>query len=280
MICIENAFFTSYRYQRYYKYKSGIEQVTIDPIIPQEYRLLAYLVPSLISFIINFIRLLTTGHNLGHLIKRYPQILLACCFTPFVFEGDKENSIKIWRGGSICNAFYIGCLPQILSLLMDYHRGVVNWDFIGLALKPEYITENNNALFKNRYGNSMFAITSGVFFLFLIILTFFTEKIFEKQGVYCKCFTILCFPCPSNCLDLDSKMSPSQPERTNPLCTGDNNIPERKQIESMDTSKDVKKPYVEMFFYSNRKKPSLNRNSSHEQGMELQVVGKNYLVSN
>ena len=171
MICIENAFFTTYRYQRYYKYKSGIEETTIDPIIPPEYRLAAYLVPSLISFIINFIRLLTTGHKLNHIIKKYPQILLACCFTPFAFEGDKENSIKIWRGGSICNAFYIGCLPQILSLLMDYHRGVVNWDFIGLALKPEYITENNDALFKNRYGNSIFAIASGVFFLFLIILT-------------------------------------------------------------------------------------------------------------
>ena len=134
VICIENSFFSSYRYQRYYLYKSGLDQATIDPIIPPEYRLVVYLVPSLISFIINATRLFKTGTNLRPIIMKYPQILLSPCFTPFAFEGCKENSFKIWRGGSICNAFFIGCLPQVVALIMECHRGIVNWDFLALTL--------------------------------------------------------------------------------------------------------------------------------------------------
>ena len=134
VICIENSFFSSYRYQRYYLYKSGLDQATIDPIIPPEYRLVVYLVPSLISFIINATRLFKTGTNLRPIIMKYPQILLSPCFTPFAFEGCKENSFKIWRGGSICNAFFIGCFPQVVTLIMAFHRGIVNWDFLALSL--------------------------------------------------------------------------------------------------------------------------------------------------
>ena len=118
----------------------------------------------------------------------------------------------------------------------------------------------------------MFAITTGVLFLLLIILTFCTEKIFEKGGVYCRCFSILCFPCTGNCLNLDSQMSPIQAQQTNPLCAKDDNIPETMQIESPNASEKVKKPYVEIYFYPNRKKASLNRKSSIEEGMELHVV--------
>ena len=50
VICIENAFFSSYRYQHYTKgYDIGRK---IDPIISPEYRLLVYLTPSVISFTI------------------------------------------------------------------------------------------------------------------------------------------------------------------------------------------------------------------------------------
>ena len=72
---------------------------------------------------------------------------------------------------------------------MDYYRGIVNCNYIGLALGPEWIYENNDALFKRRYGNSIFAITTGGLFFFLVVLTFFTDKIFKKCVIYCKCFS-------------------------------------------------------------------------------------------
>ena len=104
VMCIENAFFSSYRYQHYLKDRNVI-QTAIDPIIPTEYRLLAYFTPSLISFVINAIRLASTGAKLKCYVRKYPQILVASCFTPFMFEGCEGNSIRIWKLGSVLNAF-------------------------------------------------------------------------------------------------------------------------------------------------------------------------------
>ena len=59
-ICIENAFFSSYRYQ-FPNQTTQYDQVeTIEPIIPPEYRLLAYFFPCIFSFLVNLIRLLST----------------------------------------------------------------------------------------------------------------------------------------------------------------------------------------------------------------------------
>ena len=60
---------------------------------------------------------------------------------------------------------------------MDFYRGVVNWDFFGNALSYEEIHENNDALIKYDYGNSIFATVSGSFYLLLILFTFFTNKV-------------------------------------------------------------------------------------------------------
>ena len=216
VICIESAFFSSYRLQSYYDDERGVVQKTIDPIFAPEYRLLVYLAPSFLSFAINALRLLTTGANIRAYIKKYPQLLIANCFTPFMFEGCEDNSIRVWRLGSIFNAFFIGCLPQAVLVLMDYQRGVFDWDFISLTLERELIYENNDALFKSRHGNSLFATISGIFFLSLIILTFFTEKIFQNRGINCKCFSVLCLPCPSNCVNLNAKIDTTKSVQTNP----------------------------------------------------------------
>ena len=273
VICIENSFFSSYRYQRYYT-ESGLDQATIDPIIPPEYRLVVYLVPSLISFIINATRLFKTVTNLRPIIMKYPQIFLSPCFTPFAFEGCKENAFKIWRGGTICNAFFIGCLPQVVALIMEFHRGIVNWNFLGLTLEPKSIFENNDALFKSRYGNSLFAITTGGVFFFLIMLTFFTDKIFKQGGIYCKCFSILCFPCPNNCLDLDSDMSLSQPVQTSPIMPNNDGEPKMEQIGTDEESKENKKPDIQIYNYPKRKRKVAERHSLPEQGIELNEVSK------
>ena len=181
VVCIENSFFSSYRYQRY-EDGTGLHQKTIDPIIQPEYRLIAYFVPSFISFIFNAGRMFKTCTNLTGQIRKHPQIMVASCFTPFMFEGTKENTVRIWKLGSFLNAVYIGCLPPIVLIIMDYYRDIVNWDFLGNSLRNEGIYENNDALFKSRWGNTLFAIISGTFFSFLIILTFCTDKILRKNG--------------------------------------------------------------------------------------------------
>ena len=189
LVCIENALFTTYRLinemQPYYpnQYK---EDTIIDPLIPAKYRIAVYFIPSCISFIINAMRLFRTGQNLKKFVRKYPQIIIACCFTPFMFEGCKENNVRIWKYGSLFNAFFIGCFPQIVLLAMDFYRGSASWDFIGNALGFENFYENNDALFKFTYGNSIFAIISGIFFLLLISLTFFTDKVIVNHEVFFK----------------------------------------------------------------------------------------------
>ena len=212
VVCIENAFFSSYRYQHYHTNGIGFSQKIIEPIISPEYRLLAYFTPSLISFTINIMRLTSTRANLIQYVRKYPQILVACGFTPFMFESsnEKEKSIRIWKFGTILNAFFIGCLPQIVLLVMDFYRGVTDWSFISIALETEHIYENNDALFKSRFGNSIFAVISCVFFFCLIILFFMTDRIFKNCGMYCRCFSIMCFPCPQNCSNLSNQLPSTQ----------------------------------------------------------------------
>ena len=180
LMCIESAFFSTYRIQNYgFEGRRNLYQddISIDPLIPAKYRIAVYLIPSLISFIINSLRFFGTGKDLKHILRKHPQIMIACLFTPFMFEGCKENNIRIWKYGSLFNAFFIGCFPQVVLLAMDFYRGIVDWDFLGNVLNYEQIHENNDALIKYNYGNSIFAIVSCVFFLVLIIFTFFTNKV-------------------------------------------------------------------------------------------------------
>ena len=129
-------------------------------------------------------------------VRKYPQFLIASCFTPFVFEGCDENSIRIWKFGTVLNALFMGCLPQIILLYMEFYRGTINWDFVGVELSGESLWENNDALFKHRYGNCLFASISGILFLFLIIFTFSTNNIFPIYKMCCKRHSKDCSICP------------------------------------------------------------------------------------
>ena len=178
-VCIESAFFSSYRYENETTWH--VDSKGIDPVISPEMRLPVYFAPCLISFLVNALRLWWTTKGLGKYFIKYPQFLLAPCFTPFLFEGcGKDTSqghckIQIWKFGSIMNALYIGIFPQCILLYMDYYKGVHSWKFIGNKLWEEEekpVFEINDALFKHPLGNSIFAITSGVFYLILIILFF------------------------------------------------------------------------------------------------------------
>ena len=269
MICIENAFFSSYRYQHYRLHGRQSNEITIDPIIPPEYRLLAFFAPCFISFVINANRLLATSVHCTDQIRKYPQILVASCFTPFIFEGCNGHSTKIWRFGTILNAFFIGCLPQIVLLFLDYHRGVVTWDFSGINVEDGKMYESNDALFKSRFGNSIFALTSGVLFLFLIIFTFLTDMIFKNKGIFYKCFSILRFPCPGNCLECDTETIISQRVDTAEkvrMAERNNDESNLAQVRSTNPAKESTVPLSKLHTYSKVKQVYVVEKSKLEEG--------------
>ena len=222
IVCTECAISTSYRKQEYDSSLGYGKTTSIDPLVPEEYRLVAYLLPCIFPFVINFFRMFTTYISKApkqrqYSLARYPQYLLACLFTPFMFEGYKPDaskevySIRIWKLGTILNAFYIGCLPQCLLLGMEYYKGVPSWDFVGTKFmrSDRQIMEGNDALFKHRYGNTLFACISFVL-CFILILTFFcSDKLFRKCGLHCKVFDILCCPSPQGCLSYNNKIRDS-----------------------------------------------------------------------
>ena len=274
VVCIENAFFSSYRYHYYTEDRRGIIEKSIDPIISPQLRILTYFAPSAISFTINIVRLLCTKVSPKIYVKKYPQILMASCFTPFIFEGTKNNSIRIWKTGSVLNAFFIGCLPQIILLTMDFYRGVVNWDFLGLALRPEQIIESNDALLKYRYGNTLFAIISGSFFLFLIIITFFTNKIFKNHGMYCTSFSVLCFPCSNTFLTLDNEKSPPLSLQNNTNLSNDESDSVLDIKDTNENKEDPKEGSSKMYVYSIGKGGYFKGEPSSKETIELNKIKK------
>ena len=272
LICIEGSFFSSYRYQQYHQDRTGFDQTTIEPMIAPEYRLLVYLAPGFLSLMINTFRLCATKANIRQNIKKYPQYLIACMFTPFMFEGTKEKTIQIWKLGSLLNAFFIGFIPQIFLIIMDYYRGISSWNFVGIALRDESIYENNDALFKHRYGNSMFAIVSGIFCLFLIIFTFFTDKIFKNHGIYCKCLTILCLPCPNNGINLNPKSSRSLTLPIKPNLANDESNTELDELSTDGTPKNATEPRTQIYVYSKKNTTYLTGKPLVEQEITLKTV--------
>ena len=226
IICIESAFFTSYNYQIWSQNKFGFENKQISPIIPPEYRLVVYLAPCIIPFMINISKLMFTTTGLWKYLMKYPQFLISPCFTPFMFEINEsaeqqgQCKLKIWKLGSIINAIYIGVLPQCILCFTDYCKGVHQWEFnknidegsmvngswsrYGKLTGDGEDYENNNSLFKSNYGNTIFGVTSGTFFLSLIVLFFGIGTLFKERGIHCRLFSILFCPCPNDCINLDS----------------------------------------------------------------------------
>ena len=207
-VCIESAFFTSYRYNIAANLTFLYDVAQTSPIIPPQYRLLVYLAPAVIPFLINSLRLWCTSNGLGKYFLEYPQFLASPCFTPFLFEGyessnkQRQCKLRMWKWGTIFNANYIGCIPQIIFCITDYYKGVYEWEF-------EKKGENNDALFKSQYGNTIFATTTAVFFLTLIMLFFGSSALFRYRGIHRRCLTILCCPCPKPCISLtDSDLDP------------------------------------------------------------------------
>ena len=156
-------------------------------------------------------------------------------------------------------------LPQFILLFLDYHRGVVNWNFIGISLDGAKMYESNDALFKNRLGNSIFALTSGVFFLLLIIFTFLPDMIIENQDIHCKCFSILGFPGPDNCLNFYSEIIVSKDLQRGPSTSRNNKESNLVQVSSTEPAKDSKVSLIELYTYSKFKNDYVVQKSPLEQ---------------
>ena len=173
IISIEWIFFTYYK--RFY-YGASEPPQSIDQIIPGQYRLLIYLLPPLLSFLANILRIACTSKGWIRLTLKYPQFVLSPCFTPFMFEGVKcENSdrttFRIWKVGSLINSIFIGCVPQSILIISDYFRGVISFNFNIESTAGLY----TNAIFHNSYGNIIFASISANLFLFLTIVAYYTQ---------------------------------------------------------------------------------------------------------
>ena len=254
-ICIESAFFTTYEKRVYTRTLEVVSSETIEPILPPQYRMLAYFLPALVSFLINTVRLIYTCENIGPYLLRYPQFLMFPCFTPFMFEGDKHDKssnkypLKIWKIGTVVNGFCIGCLPQIILLCMEYYRGVPSWDFGTNKLTFEY----NEALIKEQYGNTILAISSCSFFFILILMFFFICDVLRHQEINCE---NPCTSCACNCINysvvdesesnqiLDVVKS-GEVQNHEQRIEGENNIKNDEDIENANTSIKGRHPSIQ-----------------------------------
>ena len=190
--CLEAAFFTSYR--------SDNPLRQIDPLIPDEFRLIIYFLPSVCSFLINLLWLVfSTRKQDRKYLSNYPQFLLCPMFCPIMFEGNQDQRdsnkqpLRVWKLGSALNAVFLGCFPQILLLGLDYYRRVPVW------FKDTNITNGTNAFLTYQYGNTIFSITTLLLYSCLMIIFFFYEKIFEGNGCLGNTCKTVCFIFQKSC---------------------------------------------------------------------------------
>ena len=192
--CLEAAFFTSYR--------SDNPLRQIDPLIPEEFRLLIYFLPSVCSFLINLLWLVfSTRRQDRKYLSNYPQFLLCPMFCPIMFEGNQDQRdsnkqpLRVWKLGSALNSVFLGCFPQTLLLVSDYYRRVSIW----LKYSVDSNRNDTDAFLPYQYGNTIFSITTLSLYSCLMIIFFFYEKIFEGNGRLSNPCKTVCFIFPKSC---------------------------------------------------------------------------------
>ena len=196
LFAIEAIFFSYYQ-----GYKSDwTKGEEILPLVKNDkFRILFYLLPSLISILANNIRLAITFKDTRKLYLLYPQILLVPGFSPFMYEwvedlterGKETTRIRIWKKGSIINAIYTGIIPMVGLIISENARGAVHWNFEKTVEVPHKYT---NIVIKTAYGNMIFAITGLVvssILIALIIGRLFRACSPEKVCLFFKFFSYL-----------------------------------------------------------------------------------------
>ena len=112
----------------------------------------------------------------------------------------------------------MGCLPKTLLLVLDHYKGVPSWPFTeenDYGQIERNVYQDNNALFKYPYGNTIFATATFSFYLFLMTIFFSWDKIFKEDGLLCTFCKSIPNPCPNPC-------STPQSEDPDPSTVDDN----------------------------------------------------------
>jgi len=115
-----------------------------------------------------------------------------------MFEGnadrtsDNEPPVRVWKLGSILNSFFIGCIPQIMLIAFDHYRKVTDWGF-------EDVNQDNNGLLKSSNANIIFSIVTLSLYLFLTIIFFSWNILFQYNGLLCTLCKTICRPFPNPC---------------------------------------------------------------------------------
>ena len=117
--------------------------------------------------------------------------------------------------------------------------------------------ENNNALFKSNYGNTVFAIITASLFLTLIAVFFGSGTLFKEKGIHCRCLTILCCPFPNPCINISELELESKGEVTTPL----------------------QKPKTEVYWYTRRGETKIRLLGSSPEKLIVKSQVSLYLLS-
>merc|ERR1719167_442886 len=88
-------------------------------------------------------------------------------------------------------------------------------------------TQDNNALLKYPYGNTIFAIATFSLYLFLMTIFFAWDKLFQDDGSICTICKRICPPCRNPC-------SKPQSEEPNPSTAADDENNEEDDEQSVN----------------------------------------------
>jgi hypothetical protein len=206
MVCIEETFFSRFVLVDYARNrKTDGTQAIIDrigPKLPEVTRIIVYFFPALLSIVLNLIVMCYTSSvkiSLS-LIRDYPQFFLSPGFSPFIFrwknkEKESDHSpdfeLSVSHPGTILNAIFIGCVPQI-GLIISHIKNspkIQNW--IGFTTNhqlplnsslPNYFTPpffkplNRHCMHCNgfvAYTNSLFSTQNGPLILGITTLVLY-----------------------------------------------------------------------------------------------------------
>jgi hypothetical protein len=179
LFAIEAIFFSYYQsYDANFKLHDIIPPVVQNDLL----RIPFYVFPALVSILVNGIRLAKTFEGSWNLFLNYPQVFFLPGFTPFMYEGvqyvntngQKSTRIRIWKRGTLMNAYYLFCFAPIGLAISEYARGTFKWDFTtNDTLKYKY----TNVVFKTQSGNIAFCIVALI--LSLTLIPFLYSRFFE-----------------------------------------------------------------------------------------------------
>lgn len=177
--------------------KWGVTAKEIQPVLSHKYRLMFYLIPIIPSMLFNtysFHKCLNYT-TMFKVFLHFPQYFITSCFTPIIFKGiiQSENNrcqfkIKLHKKATIWNSIYIIFVPQLMLVISEVWRDVINWEFTTSLDKASdsavnaYL-ETNTSITKHPFGNILFAIVISILNLMALLFLFLKhEHLFSRES--------------------------------------------------------------------------------------------------